>query len=156
MYEVLFPLGVSQYLIGGLLVGLGIAIPYVLTGLVTGVSTVFTSTWSYLIPAPYFQSTYLRSVRVERIALALGLICGGVLYVYFIHGAPLAATTIPWYRLLLGGFFVGLGARMSGGCTSGHAICGIASLEKVSLLATVTFLLTGIIVATVTALVWPL
>ena len=43
--ESLFPLGIEQYLIGGLLVGLGISFVYIMTGLVSGVST--TSTWSF-------------------------------------------------------------------------------------------------------------
>ncbi len=62
-------------------------------------------------------------------------------------------TQIEWWRLLIGGMFVGIGARMSGGCTSGHGICGLAALEKVSLVATVTFLAVAIGVAHLTALI---
>lgn len=47
--------------------------------------------------------------------------------------------------LLVGGFFVGFGARYAGGCTSGHSISGMASLELHSLLATVGFFIGGLV-----------
>jgi uncharacterized membrane protein YedE/YeeE len=52
----------------------------------------------------------------------------------------------PW-RLLTGGFLVGYGARLGGGCTSGHGICGLASLQRPSLAAVLTFLATGMATA---------
>ncbi len=156
MIETIFPLGVGHYVLGGALVGLGVAIPYVLTGLVTGVSTFFTATWSYVLGGSYFQNPKLVAIRAERLALALGLVSGGLIALYVVYGGEAVVTDVAWYRLLLGGMFVGMGARISGGCTSGHAICGIGSLEKVSVIATLTFLFTGIIVATITAMLWPL
>ncbi|MBL0892615.1 MAG: YeeE/YedE family protein, partial [Gemmatimonadaceae bacterium] len=42
---------------------------------------------------------------------------------------------------------VGYGARLSRGCTSGHGICGLASLNRPSLLAVCTFMLTAIVTA---------
>ena len=68
------------------------------------------------------------------------------------HGVA-TPTSIEWWRLLLGGVLVGIGARMGGGCTSGHGICGIASLEKVSVVATVIFLSVAIIVAHAVSLI---
>lgn len=41
--------------------------------------------------------------------------------------------------LFLGGILIGVGTRMSGGCTSGHAITGISSLQWPSLAATMVF-----------------
>jgi len=46
-----------------------------------------------------------------------------------------------------GGFLIGFGARYAGGCTSGHAITGLASLQPASLVAMVGFF-TGGLVAT--------
>jgi hypothetical protein len=46
-----------------------------------------------------------------------------------------------------GGFFVGFGTRYAGGCTSGHSIMGIANLQLSSLIATICFMIGGIIVA---------
>lgn len=47
--------------------------------------------------------------------------------------------------LVLGGFLVGFGARWAGGCTSGHAISGLANLQPASLLAVVGFFIGGLI-----------
>lgn len=148
MLETLFPLGINQYILGGLLVGVGIAIPFIFTGLVVGVTSFYSSFWSYFHNGWFFQTEWYRKSRGWKWFLVAGLVTGGFLYV-FLNG-PTEVTTLPWWRLLLGGFLVGVGARMSGGCTSGHAICGLASLEKVSLVATVTFLTTAIVVALLT------
>jgi uncharacterized membrane protein YedE/YeeE len=47
--------------------------------------------------------------------------------------------------LVVGGFMVGFGTRYAGGCTSGHAIMGLSSLQWPSLVATVMFMIGGII-----------
>lgn len=46
-----------------------------------------------------------------------------------------------------GGFLVGFGTRYAGGCTSGHAIMGISTLQWPSLVATISFMVGGIIMA---------
>ena len=56
-------------------------------------------------------------------------------------------TAVSWWQLLAGGFLAGFGARLSNGCTSGHGICGLASLQLPSALAVLTFLATAIVVA---------
>ncbi len=45
--------------------------------------------------------------------------------------------------IVIGGFLVGFGTRYAGGCTSGHAIMGISSLQWPSLVATCCFMLGG-------------
>ncbi|MBZ9651564.1 YeeE/YedE family protein [Psychroflexus montanilacus] len=47
--------------------------------------------------------------------------------------------------LLVGGFFVGFGARYAGGCTSGHAISGLSNLQLPSLIAVIGFFIGGLI-----------
>ncbi|AXG73566.1 YeeE/YedE family protein [Flavobacterium arcticum] len=47
--------------------------------------------------------------------------------------------------LLIGGFFVGFGARYAGGCTSGHAISGLSNLQLPSLIAVIGFFIGGLI-----------
>ncbi|MGE0566995.1 MAG: YeeE/YedE family protein [Bacteroidia bacterium] len=49
--------------------------------------------------------------------------------------------------IILGGFFVGFGTRYGGGCTSGHAILGLSSLQWPSLIATICFMAGGFLVA---------
>lgn len=55
--------------------------------------------------------------------------------------------------MVLGGFFIGFGARYAGGCTSGHAIMGLSYLQWASLVAVIGFFIGGL---TVTYLVLPL
>ncbi|WP_179008636.1 YeeE/YedE family protein [Winogradskyella forsetii] len=47
--------------------------------------------------------------------------------------------------LVIGGFLVGFGTRYAGGCTSGHAITGLSSLQLPSLIAVIGFFLGGLI-----------
>lgn len=49
--------------------------------------------------------------------------------------------------LVGGGFLVGFGARYAGGCTSGHSIMGLSNLQVPSLIATVSFMIGGFIMA---------
>jgi uncharacterized membrane protein YedE/YeeE len=46
-----------------------------------------------------------------------------------------------------GGFLVGFGARYAGGCTSGHAIMGLSTLQWPSLVATICFMIGGFAMA---------
>ena len=46
-----------------------------------------------------------------------------------------------------GGFLVGFGSRYAGGCTSGHSIMGLATLQLPSLIATCCFMIGGFIMA---------
>jgi uncharacterized protein len=51
--------------------------------------------------------------------------------------------------LVVGGFLVGFGTRYAGGCTSGHAIMGLSNLQVPSLIATLSFMAGGFIMANV-------
>lgn len=54
--------------------------------------------------------------------------------------------TLPGFvSMVIGGFLVGFGARYAGGCTSGHAIFGLASFQLVSLLAVLGFFAGGLL-----------
>lgn len=48
--------------------------------------------------------------------------------------------------IVLGGFLLGFGARYADGCTSGHAIMGMANLEKSSMIAVLGFFAGGLAV----------
>jgi uncharacterized membrane protein YedE/YeeE len=49
--------------------------------------------------------------------------------------------------IVVGGFLVGFGTRYAGGCTSGHAIMGLSNLQWPSLVATISFMVGGFIMA---------
>jgi uncharacterized membrane protein YedE/YeeE len=149
--DTLFPLGWQHYLLGGLLVGLGTALLFVFTGRVGGMSTVFSSSWSWLVQRPYFQAARYVQTRGWRLVYAAGLIVGALVWwLGWTDGTPLA-TRVPAWQLLVGGFFVGYGARLGHGCTSGHGICGLGSLQLPSLYAVLTFMATAFLTANLAA-----
>ncbi|GAL87138.1 conserved membrane hypothetical protein [Sporocytophaga myxococcoides] len=49
--------------------------------------------------------------------------------------------------MVVGGFLVGFGTRYAGGCTSGHSIMGLSTLQWPSLIATCCFMAGGFIMA---------
>ncbi|MEJ7827515.1 MAG: YeeE/YedE thiosulfate transporter family protein [Segetibacter sp.] len=51
------------------------------------------------------------------------------------------------FFIVFGGFLVGFGTRYAGGCTSGHAIMGLSNLQMPSLIATISFMAGGFIMA---------
>jgi uncharacterized protein len=56
--------------------------------------------------------------------------------------------TLKGFILLVGGgFLVGFGSRYAGGCTSGHSIMGLSDLQLPSLIATISFMVGGFIMA---------
>ena len=58
---------------------------------------------------------------------------------------PVLFTTRGFVSVILGGFLVGFGTAYAGGCTSGHAISGLADLQLPSLIAVVSFFAGGLI-----------
>lgn len=52
-----------------------------------------------------------------------------------------------FFFIVFGGFLVGFGTRYAGGCTSGHAIMGLSNLQLPSLIATISFMAGGFIMA---------
>lgn len=62
--------------------------------------------------------------------------------------------TVPGFLVLVvGGFLIGFGTRYAGGCTSGHAISGLANLQIGSLIAVIGFFIGGLLM---TYLILPL
>jgi uncharacterized membrane protein YedE/YeeE len=75
-----------------------------------------------------------------KFAFLLGLVAGGGLLSV---ARPESFTARPhpspvW--AVAGGLFVGFGTRLSGGCTSGHGVCGVGRLSKRSIVATLVFM----------------
>jgi uncharacterized membrane protein YedE/YeeE len=62
-----------------------------------------------------------------------------------LFGTQAFASPGAWLLWIVGGFLVGFGARWANGCTSGHAISGLSSLQKGSLFAVLGFFTGGLI-----------
>jgi uncharacterized membrane protein YedE/YeeE len=141
LWAELFPNGVGQYVLGGLLVGLGTAAIYYGTGIAAGASTFLESTLTYVSDRPWFQQ--YRASRDWRVVFTLGIILGAGVYAVAIQGGAWT-TDVQWWRLLGGGVLVGIGTRVGKGCTSGHGICGVGSASRTSIVGVATFLVVAI------------
>ena len=120
-------------LIGGLLIGLSVALFFVLNGRMIGVSGIASN---FLIS---------KDKKNENLLFLVGLILGPLIYT-FILGREiniLISNSLP--LLTLGGILVGFGTRLSSGCTSGHGISGISRFSLRSIIATITFMIVGIL-----------
>jgi uncharacterized membrane protein YedE/YeeE len=122
---------------------------FISTGLIGGMSTVFTTIWSFFSQAPYFREDRFVSSRTWRLVYAAALILGAAAWLAAM-GEPFR-THVPGWQLALGGFVAGFGARLSNGCTAGHGICGMASLQPASILSVLIFLSTAMVTARIVA-----
>mgnify|MGYP001827097613 CR=1 FL=1 len=151
--ETLFPLGITHYAAGGICIGLAVSLIFILTGQVAGMSSVFSTSLSWVSRQTFFQQARQTGSRVWRLYLAAGLVAGAALYWFVVAGEGAWQTGVTTWQLVLGGFVAGFGARLSNGCTSGHGICGLASLKPGSLLAVLIFMATAFLAANLVPLV---
>lgn len=114
---------------GGVLLGIASSLLFVLDGRILGISGIVGG----IRAAPPGDRSW-RGVFVA------GLLSGGIALCLFDRGALAGASeqTVP--VAVAAGILVGLGTRMSNGCTSGHGLCGLARLSKRSLVATLVFM----------------
>ncbi len=152
LIDTLFPLGWQHYLLGGLTIGAGVALLYLFNGWVGGMSTVFSSAWSYFLQRPFFQQERFLNSRHWRLVYAAGVVLGALTWRYLLADGQAQHTAVPIWQLVLGGFLVGYGARLGNGCRSGHGICGLGSLQLPSLGAVLTFMATAFLTANLLAL----
>ncbi|MDA3914694.1 YeeE/YedE thiosulfate transporter family protein [Oleiagrimonas sp.] len=131
-----------QSLSGGVLIGLSAVLLLATLGRIAGISGIAGG----LVTGAHD--------RAWRLAFVLGLVlAGGVLWLLTGRsgiGSP--QVSLPW--MLAAGLLVGVGTRLGSGCTSGHGVCGIARLSRVSVMATVVFMLTGILTVYMMRHVW--
>ncbi|HNJ84442.1 MAG TPA: hypothetical protein PKZ28_12475, partial [Piscinibacter sp.] len=114
MLSSLFPLGWAHYLAGGLVIGAGVALLYVATGRLAGMSSVFSSSWSFVSARAVFRQPRWLESRAWRLQLALGLVIGAALWWLTLGPAQPLSTALPAWRLALGGLVAGFGARLAG------------------------------------------
>jgi len=121
-------------ILGGALIGLSATLLLWSIGRIAGISGILGAVLRPVCPD-----------RAWRLLFLIGLPLGA-LVVSAITGrgpAPRMAASTP--VLVLAGLFVGFGTQLGSGCTSGHGVCGLARRSKRSLVATLTFMLTGAI-----------
>ena len=120
-------------LTGGLLIGLSVALFFILNGRMIGVSGIASN---FLIS---------KDKKSENLLFLVGLILGPLIYTFILGGEIniLISNSLP--LLTVGGILVGFGTKLSSGCTSGHGISGISRFSLRSIIATITFMMVGIL-----------
>ncbi|MBP6121789.1 MULTISPECIES: YeeE/YedE family protein [Providencia] len=119
--------------IGGVLIGLAVALLLVFNGRIAGISGILAG-----ILKP------LKGDTAWKIAFVLGIIVAPLLFTFFVYSPEVKITTsIP--VLIVAGLFVGFGTRLGGGCTSGHGICGMARFSRRSIVAVLIFMVVAFI-----------
>jgi len=78
-----------------------------------------------------------------RAAFIGGLVLAGVM-MWMVSPQSFSGSPRSLAMVALAGALVGVGTRIGNGCTSGHGVCGLSRLSVRSLVATVTFIATGI------------
>jgi len=124
-------------LLGGIMIGLSATLLLAFNGRIAGISGILYN----LLFNPLSASE-----RYWRLAFLVGLLGGGLL------NLPVdfeLREGYPVVLLLLSGLAVGIGTRIGNGCTSGHGVCGIGLMAGRSIIATATFMATGIITVTI-------
>ena len=121
-------------LAGGALIGLAAVMLMALTGRIAGVSGIAVR----LFP-PYADGEF-----AGRLAFVAGLIAAPVVVLVATGGLPAQTIQASAGILVLAGLLVGFGSVWGNGCTSGHGVCGLSRLSMRSLVATTTFMATGI------------
>ena len=88
-----------------------------------------------------------------RWSFLVGLLVGGGVLMATLPQTIAAPTGRSLILMAAAGALVGYGTRLGSGCTSGHAICGLTRLSQRSLVATLTFMTTGVTTATLLGLI---
>ena len=124
--------------LGGLLIGLASILLLALTGRIAGISGIFWQAIQHIKLAPNKEYSW-------RWLFILGLLIGPII-AYQLPGIEQPANSEAGpIMAAIAGLLVGFGSRLGSGCTSGHGICGIGRLSPLSMIATATFILSGVL-----------
>jgi uncharacterized membrane protein YedE/YeeE len=121
-------------LLGGALIGLSAVLLMWAKGRIAGISGIA----ARLFP-PYEDGEF-----VGRLAFVVGLIAAPVLVRVVTGSLPAQTIAAGTPLLVIAGLLTGFGAVWGSGCTSGHGVCGLSRLSVRSLVATITFMATGV------------
>ena len=127
-------------LTGGLLIGLSVALFFILNGRMIGISGIASN---FLVS---------KNNRVDNFLFLVGLILGPLIYSYTTGKEINISISSSLILLIIGGALVGFGTRLSSGCTSGHGISGISRFSLRSIIATITFMIVGILTVLITGI----
>ena len=119
--------------LGGILIGLAVVVFYLFNGRLVGISGIAANALTN------------KDNRFDNILFLIGLVIGPILYSLFANNNIKITISNSFFLLIIAGLLVGIGTRISGGCTSGHGISGLGRFSLRSIFATVTFMIVGIL-----------
>lgn len=144
--------------LAGLLIGLVMLGMFWLIGKPLGASRSYCALWACCSSKNYFTAQK-KDFNVDRIWFIAGIVLGGALSAFLVHGPELTVTTsmgsyydammpdshfIRAFILFAGGLLMGIGSRVAGGCTSGNAIVGVSQMKLSSVAAAIMFFVGGL------------
>jgi len=119
--------------LGGILIGLAVVVFFLFNGRLVGISGIAANALTE------------KNNRFDNILFLLGLVIGPILYSLFTNNEIKITISNSFILLIIAGLLVGIGTRISGGCTSGHGISGMGRFSLRSIVATITFMIVGIL-----------
>ena len=118
--------------VGGSLIGFAAFLFFAFNGRIAGISSISSGVINK------------NENRIDNILFLLGLIIGPIIFSFTGNKiVSILTNSIP--LLIIGGLLVGVGTKIGNGCTSGHGVCGISRFSLRSIIATITFIITGVI-----------
>ena len=119
--------------LGGMIIGLAVVIFFLFNGRLVGISGIAANALTE------------KDNKFDNLLFLLGLILGPFLYTLFTNQEINITISNSLILLIIAGLLVVIGTRISGGCTSGHGISGVGRFSLRSIIATITFMIVGIL-----------
>ena len=119
--------------LGGILIGLAVVVFFLFNGRLVGISGIAANALTN------------KDNRFDNILFLIGLVIGPIIFSFFANNDIKITISNSFILLIIAGLLVGIGTRISGGCTSGHGISGCGRFSLRSIVATVTFMIVGIL-----------
>ena len=119
--------------IGGMIIGLAVVMFFLFNGRLIGISGIAANALSE------------KNNRFDNLFFLIGLVIGPILYTLFTNKEINITISNSLILLIIAGLLVGIGTRISGGCTSGHGISGVGRFSLRSIIATITFMVVGVL-----------
>ena len=128
--------------VGGMIIGLAVVMFFLFNGRLVGISGIASNALTE------------KDNKFDNLLFLLGLIVGPIIYSLFTSKEINITISNSFILLIFAGLLVGIGTRVSGGCTSGHGISGIGRFSLRSIIATITFMVIGILTVLIKNFIW--